>query len=675
MSNTAALLEPNSSDDSSSRRAATSEAGWPGWEFRDERQGVAERMNRLVSEIVPSGYLGLSGFRALYLNIFPQRTMDERAWQETQRVFKEITTLPPVTDHVSVEKLMVWLDAERQERERIARARPQTRKEWLWAFIGSDDVDFDRDKEPFYIRFGVPVVKILSQLVIITSIVTVIIESLPGFQRQDEITKQWDGSGTKVTFNIEAACMAYFTLEYVLYSYSFPHGCKRYLLASDTWINLGSIFPFYLTLFGVGVEATSAAGVRVVRLMRVLRVLRSLKLTSARFRGKGAGHVFPSMFSALKRAKSALYMLVIFLIIGVVFLASLIYMAEHEDAEYDFTKEEWVRRNDSNLDDAGQRIQFQSILSAMWWSGWVIVGAGPDRSSTGGDQYPVTVAGRFLASLAMVISLLTVAYAVSVMHGAFSALTEVQAQVQWRDNIRQEWVETLSDPRSEVGALPQDTGGAPQPVGAAGLCAGLSGAQRKMLRELLAQRGLPAELLPSLEAALEAALASLRALQQPRRGGSDADSADSPQLRLEGDWRPAGKTATVRWALDGRFDPSVRGHDGEALLQAHRAEAAGASARRAASSAMVARGEGDAARPRALHLQQPQVQRPRRNNLPTGGTAPPPPGAVANGAPPPPHPADAGAPPPSAAAAPSPGSALRRQPPPQTERLGFSGWN
>eukprot|EP01065_Artemidia_motanka_P014959 TRINITY_DN18820_c1_g1_i1.p1 TRINITY_DN18820_c1_g1~~TRINITY_DN18820_c1_g1_i1.p1 ORF type:complete len:675 (+),score=153.61 TRINITY_DN18820_c1_g1_i1:64-2088(+) len=532
------------SDDEESR-------GWPGWTARDERQGISEKMHRMITEVSASGRLGLSQFRTLYMNVFPQRTMDERAWQETKRVYKEILGLPPVTDHVSLEKLMLWLDAERIEREQLARTRPQTRRQWVWAFIGSDDIDFDRDKEALYIRLGVPLVKVLSQIVIILSVFIVVIESLPSLQQRKENSTDWKGSGTSTTFQIEVCCIVFFTIEFFLYTWSYPYSVKRYITTADTWINMGSIAPFYLSLFGVGGgETGSATGIRVVRLMRVLRVLRSLKLTSGRFRSRRKGQ-FPALTAGLQRAKSPLYMLIIIVVIGDVFLASVMYMAEHEDTSFDFSIDKWVRNNDSDLPDAGQPIQFQSIPDAMWWSGWVLVGTGPDRSADDGkDQYPVTLAGKGLASLAMICSLLVLSYAVAILHGAFTSLGEDNDRVEWRDSIRQEWVEVLCDPRNLI-----FSGGSPESLGRSvktGQPVQIGAALRRCLSELLSEQGLPGDTAP-LEAALIAAAEALKA--------SSVRSSDAPKtLALPEPESPVAKSTNEapRWAIDGRFDPEVK---------------------------------------------------------------------------------------------------------------------
>eukprot|EP00756_Hemistasia_phaeocysticola_P054972 Hpha_TRINITY_DN30889_c0_g1::TRINITY_DN30889_c0_g1_i1::g.155739::m.155739/K04874/KCNA1; potassium voltage-gated channel Shaker-related subfamily A member 1 len=519
------------------------ERGWPGWSDRDERQGLSEKMHRMICEVSPSGRLGLSQFRTLYMNIFPQRTLDERAWQETKRVYKEILGLPPQTDHVSLEKIILWLDVERQEREDLARSRPTTKKQWVWALVGSDDIEFDSDKEPFHIRFGIPFTKMVSQIMIVLSVLIVIIESLPDYQQKDDSTGEWSRSGTTTTFEIEATCIVYFTVELILYTWSYPRSCFNYFTAVDTWINLATCIPFYLAVAGVGVEASSAMGVRVVRLMRVLRVLRSLRL--ARVRGNREGR-FPSLIAGLKKARMPLYMLLIVILIAVVFLASVMYLAEHEETNYNFEIQKWMRNNDSGLPDRGLPVQFQSIPDAMWWSGWAVVGSGPDRSSDTGDQYPITLPGKFIAIIAMIGCLLVVSYAVVILQGAFAILTEDNLRIEWRDQIRQEWVETLGDPRNSIGS---ENLAAPQP----GVRFTCSAPLTRLLRDVALDQGLGAEAVPALEASLTCAV---EALKSSRFGFNKVVPQEETLKLKKGDLDTA-----PRWAVTGRFDPDLQKND------------------------------------------------------------------------------------------------------------------
>eukprot|EP01065_Artemidia_motanka_P023714 TRINITY_DN28388_c0_g1_i1.p1 TRINITY_DN28388_c0_g1~~TRINITY_DN28388_c0_g1_i1.p1 ORF type:complete len:671 (+),score=199.89 TRINITY_DN28388_c0_g1_i1:68-2014(+) len=280
------------------------------------------------------------------------------------------------------------------------KSRPDSWQQWVWAVVepgGTTYLDV-----PWLPAAG-KVAAAVSQTAIATSVVTIVVETLPQMQNQD------GPPGNGFTFAIESICIGIFTVEFLLRSVTTPSR-KEYWLSFFTWVDIVSILPYYLVLWGVVPENSGTGALVALRVVRVMRLIRLFKF-GRHFKG------IQLLFTALVDAADALLAsMLVFNMIGIIIWASLIHMAERTDAEFDFTgslgyKDKWVRnKNMSHVyDDAGTPIDFQTIPVSMWWA-WVTL------TTVGyGDMYPRTDWGRFVASLAMVSGLLVVAYPVTML--------------------------------------------------------------------------------------------------------------------------------------------------------------------------------------------------------------------------------------------------------------------
>lgn len=130
---------------------------------------------------------------------------------------------------------------------------------------------------------------------------------------------------------IEAICIGWFTLEYVLRLFSSPDKLK-FLKGLLNLIDLISILPYFVSL---AVSSTQKHenlnnARRVLTLFRVLRILRIFKLARHSTGLKSLGYT-------LKRSNKELGLLMMFLSIAVLLFSSLAYFAEKEEKGTQFT--------------------------------------------------------------------------------------------------------------------------------------------------------------------------------------------------------------------------------------------------------------------------------------------------------------------------------------------------
>ena len=114
----------------------------------------------------------------------------------------------------------------------------------------------------------------LSCTIVLLSIVLFCIETLPQFQEKDESgnTKSHD-----VFFAAEAACIAWFTFEYLTRLLSSPSKWKFVKEALNV-IDLVAILPFFVTL-ALESNDSNVSAMAILRIVRLVRVFRIFKLS------------------------------------------------------------------------------------------------------------------------------------------------------------------------------------------------------------------------------------------------------------------------------------------------------------------------------------------------------------------------------------------------------------
>lgn len=159
-------------------------------------------------------------------------------------------------------------------------------------------------------------------------------------------------------------------------------------------IDLLTIIPFYVQI----ARATTYCdhfGLAIVASLRVLRLVRIVADADVFFWLKYGDQLsypelMPVFFHTLRNSAAAGLMLVIMYLCLCTFFSTLMYVAESHRAE------------------------FRDIPHILWWS---IV----TLTTTGyGDMYPLTPAGKIIASVAMVSAIFLTAFPIAVLQSAYS---------------------------------------------------------------------------------------------------------------------------------------------------------------------------------------------------------------------------------------------------------------
>ena len=181
---------------------------------------------------------------------------------------------------------------------------------------------------------------------------------------------------------IDAVCLAFFLSEFALRFTLSPRRCKLLLLPM-TIFELLALLPDLIE-FGVRIfhpTLRTMSAVDVITFLRLLRVFRIFRLMRH----------FPGLwilFYTLKASVKELLLLLMFLCVGMLFFASLIYYTDN-------------------------RATFTSIPMACWWSIITMTTVGY------GDMYPTTKWGYVVGSMTAICGVLVIGFTVPVLVNNF----------------------------------------------------------------------------------------------------------------------------------------------------------------------------------------------------------------------------------------------------------------
>ncbi|MEI6948904.1 ion transporter [Paraflavisolibacter sp. H34] len=184
--------------------------------------------------------------------------------------------------------------------------------------------------------------------IIVLSVIVVILESMPGLNRQYQ----------QLFYIVELIFTGLFTVEYLLRVLVSPRPFK-YIFSYLGIIDLLSVLPFYLGLIVPGYHYFM-----VLRLLRMLRVFRILRL----FRFVRESEY---LFQALKASMYKVIVFILFVVTLVILLGTIMYVVE------------------------GPSHGFTSIPNSIYWTIVTITTVGY------GDITPETGLGKWIASLIM----------------------------------------------------------------------------------------------------------------------------------------------------------------------------------------------------------------------------------------------------------------------------------
>ncbi|XP_051890287.1 potassium voltage-gated channel subfamily A member 5-like [Pristis pectinata] len=277
-------------------------------------------------------------------------------------------------------------------------------------------------------------IAIVSVLVIVVSIITFCLETLPEFRDDRYSGYNRSANGTRGAakdslsdpfFIVETTCVVWFTLELLVRFFACP---SKSVFARDIMniIDIVAIIPYFITLgtelaeqSSNGQQAMSLAILRVIRLVRVFRIFKLSR------HSKG----LQILGQTLKASMRELGLLIFFLFIGVILFSSAVYFAEADDP----------------------RSHFSSIPDAFWWAVVTMTTVGY------GDMKPVTMAGKIVGSLCAIAGVLTIALPVPVIVSNFNYFyhretdNEEQAQYLHNTDIESSISEDLKRSRNSIG--------------------------------------------------------------------------------------------------------------------------------------------------------------------------------------------------------------------------------
>ena len=253
-------------------------------------------------------------------------------------------------------------------------------------------------------------ISVVILLLIMVGSVTFCMETMSQFQDEDE-------EPLPSLRLIELVSIVVFSSELTVKLASCP-SIKGFFSSYLNWIDVLAVLPFYVELAAASLDLK---GTRVLRIVRLVRVFRVLKLG-------GKFEKLQVVSSAMRDSMDMLAMMMFLLILSIIIFSTLAYFCEegHHDcpAEAQWCLEEGTVPEgfDGDLDDciaACPYNYFQSIPHAFWWCMVTLMTVGY------GDAVTVTVLGKVVASITMVVSVLILALPISVIGANFTT--------QWMD--------------------------------------------------------------------------------------------------------------------------------------------------------------------------------------------------------------------------------------------------
>ena len=233
-------------------------------------------------------------------------------------------------------------------------------------------------------NWGNRFLEITSLLIILVSVATFCIETLPEYRINMTTGEELSGNHP-IFYPIEAACVSWFTIEYLWRLFVSPDKW-RFLINGLNIVDLVAILPFYISF---GLSSDNASQLTIVRILRLSRVSRLFKVSR-----HSSG--LQDMITCIGASKAELALFFLITIVATILFASAIFYAEKDEPGTPFI----------------------SIPASFWWAIVTMTTVGY------GDLVPTTVVGRCIGAVCASLGVVLLAIPAGIFISEFMTLHE-----------------------------------------------------------------------------------------------------------------------------------------------------------------------------------------------------------------------------------------------------------